>query len=814
DITDRKKAEDTLRESEARFRLIYEHMAVGVAQVSLTFRIESVNAAFCRMLGYREEELLGKYLQDITHPESIEENLRQQTLLASGMIDNYHMEKKYIHKKGHTIYAIIDTILIRDGNDQPLYCLGTVMDISAHKRAEEALRRIEAGKIKEEALRESARRVTLLAEQSRTVTWEVNPEGLYIYVSDVSEAVWGYRPDELVGQRHFYDLHPEERREMFKAAAFKVFELKGDFTNLVNPIQARDGHLIWVSTNGIPMLNSNGELLGYCGSDTDISERKRVEEDLLDSEERFRLTFKASPDAVNINRLEDGLYVDINEGFTILTGYTRADVSGKTSLDISIWHNQDDRKKLVDRLKEHGYIENLEANFRRKNGSIGTALMSARVITLKGIPHIISITRDISDRKLAEEEKEKLQGKLVQAQKMEAIGTLAGGIAHDFNNILGAIMGYTQLAILESQKESPHKQYLEQIYQAGLRATDLVKHILSFSRQTEHQPVVVQVSSLIKEALKLIRASLPSTIEIRQHFTFIDSVVFADPTSIHQIVMNLCTNASHAMEEKGGILSVDLQEVIIDQDYLCGDFKLSPGSYVKLSVNDTGSGIKPEIMDRIFDPYFTTKDQEKGTGLGLAVIHGIVQSLKGAISVYSEPGKGTTFNVYLPIVEQITSTEVPTTEPFECGTERILFIDDEAVLADMGQRLLERLGYRVITKTSSLEALELFKAKPTDFDLVITDHTMPQMTGMELAKELLTVRPDIPIILCSGFSHQVSENNAVEIGIKKFIRKPLLVNTIAQAIREVLEQEDPQSFVPTGESGASGENPKRGLRQD
>ncbi|MBF0528461.1 MAG: response regulator, partial [Deltaproteobacteria bacterium] len=256
--------------------------------------------------------------------------------------------------------------------------------------------------------------------------------------------------------------------------------------------------------------------------------------------------------------------------------------------------------------------------------------------------------------------------------------------------------------------------------------------------------------------------------------------------SIHQIVMNLCTNAAHAMEEKGGILSVDLEKVIVDSDCQSGNFELSAGNYVKLSISDTGSGITPEIMDRIFDPYFTTKGPGKGTGLGLAVIHGIVQSLNGAVNVYSEPGKGTTFNIHLPMVEQTTTTSAASTKPLEFGTERVLFVDDEAALAEMGKKLLERLGYQVVTRTSSIKALELFKSAPADFDLIITDQTMPQMTGLELAKELLMIRPDIPIILCSGYSHQLTEEKVFESGIKRLLLKPLLLHDLAHTIREIL----------------------------
>jgi PAS domain S-box-containing protein len=390
----------------------------------------------------------------------------------------------------------------------------------------------------------------------------------------------------------------------------------------------------------------------------------------------------------------------------------------------------------------------------------------------------------VIERKQAEHDRAKLEAQLRQAHKMEAIGTLAGGIAHDFNNILGIIMGYAELALLKISGDDPLTENLQQVIRASHRAKDLVKQILTFSRQSEYTPQPLQPALIIKEVLKMLRASLPSAIEIRSNLTS-NSLVEADPTQIHQVIMNLCTNAGHAMRENGGILEVSLRDVEFRDSSHHPD--LFPGSYVQLSISDTGHGMTPEVRERIFEPFFTTKGIGEGTGLGLSVVHGIIKSYQGAITVYSEPGQGTTFNIYLPRLEDRISPETQAVIFFPGGKERILFVDDEEALAELGRQALEHLGYAVVSRCSSVEALKAFAAQPEHFDLVITDQTMPQMTGTKLAQELLRLRPDLPIILCTGFSESISAERAKEIGIKDYIMKPLVISELAKTIRRVLD---------------------------
>jgi PAS domain S-box-containing protein len=517
-------------------------------------------------------------------------------------------------------------------------------------------------------------------------------------------------------------------------------------------------------------------------------ENKKTRQALQESEERLRTVYETFPDPVTIIQAEDGRCVDINSAFTRLTGWTSEDVIGKTAADLNIWHNPKEREKLTTAIARDGKIENLETKFRLKDGSIITALMSAVLIRLKGKPHILTITRDISDLKSAQKEREQLKTQLIQAQKMEAIGTLAGGIAHDFNNILGAIIGYAEMALYDTQKDSMEHYNIDQVLKAGHRAKDLVKQILAFSRKSEQDKKIITLTPIIEEALKLLRASLPTTIEIRQNIEPGLDAIFADPTQMHQVMMNLCTNAAHAMGEKGGILNVELHNVDLDPQKAVQYPELTPGPFVKLSIIDTGHGMDSATIDRIFDPYFTTKEQDKGTGMGLAVVHGIIKGHGGGIRVQSKSGKGTRFDILFPVIGKQMESETEELKALPTGNEHILFIDDEETLIDLGQSMLKKLGYRVETRTRPHEALEIFGAAPDRFDLVISDMTMPGMTGDVLAAELMKIRSDIPVIICTGYSERIDEQRAGDLGIKGLIMKPFTIRGLSKTVRAVLDQ--------------------------
>jgi len=512
----------------------------------------------------------------------------------------------------------------------------------------------------------------------------------------------------------------------------------------------------------------------------DITDRKRAEA----QEQMLSVAIEQAGEMIVITDPE-GTIQYVNPAFARITGYHRDEVLGQNPRILksgkqdevfyrNLWETISSGKtwhgRMVNKCK-NGTLYTEESTISPVRNASGTVI------------NYVAVKRDMSEYL-------QLESQLRQAQKMEAIGTLAGGIAHDFNNILGAIIGMSELALLEVKEGSSLHRHISQILKASDRAKNLVKQILAFSRQRKNEDIVLSIKPVIKEALKLLKSSFPANIEIKPYIETDPGLIKGDPTQIHQVLMNLCSNAEHAMRETGGILEVRLERLELEPgaNELKGNPKLHKGPYVCLSVRDTGYGIPPELMGRIFDPYFTTKGVGEGTGLGLAVVQGIVDKHKGTLTVESKPGKGAVFRVFFPAIEgereKISKKEQ---EKLPTGSERILFIDDEEALAEVGKGILEYLGYEVTVRTSSLEALELFKAKPEHFDMVITDMTMPNMTGAELSQELMKIRPNIPIILCTGFSHIISEEKAREIGIRAFVMKPLITKDLAETVRRVLD---------------------------
>ncbi len=523
----------------------------------------------------------------------------------------------------------------------------------------------------------------------------------------------------------------------------------------------------------------------------ELNERIHAETALRESEKRFRTVLETNPDPVVLYDLM-GRVVYFNPAFTRVFGWELEERLGKTMEIFVPEEVRAETKAAVEKLMSGQKVPVFETRRYTKSGNtIPISITGAVYPDQSGKPagSVINL-RDITAQIKAQEEKTKLEKQLRRAQKMEALGTLAGGVAHDFNNILQAIIGFSELARIKHLEDSAFQQDMKQVIKAGSRAKELVDQILAFSRQVETQFVPFEIRLIIKEALKLLRASLPATIEIQPHMAVEEGedIIKADPTQIHQVLMNLCTNASHAMRDKGGELIVRLTKAHKEEVRADLQNDRSSNSYLKLTISDTGTGMAPEVLERIFDPYFTTKEKGEGTGLGLAVVHGIVKSHQGSIRVESKPDQGTHFHVYLPTVgAKETEASKAAVENVPTGHERILFVDDEQILVDLCRQMLAELGYQVVATTSSIEALEHFRAAPDSFDLVITDQTMPQMTGTSLAVELMRIRPDIPMILCTGYSEFITAEKAKALGFKAFVKKPFLEFGFAITIREVLD---------------------------
>ncbi|MCP4151254.1 MAG: response regulator [bacterium] len=524
------------------------------------------------------------------------------------------------------------------------------------------------------------------------------------------------------------------------------------------------------------------------------SSRKKLQEE----EEKYRSLFEQSTNSIVLYDTETRMPVDFNELANKNMGYTREEFK-KLKLEDYSFSSLDLIKRRFRSISESGQGV-FEACHKRKDGEIRFSTVNARPITIGDKTYLLALFNDITEGKKVEEERRQLEKQLRQGQKMESIGTLAGGIAHDFNNILGVIQGYSELALLdiENPGDSAYKNIGNSL-EAVERAKELVRQILTFSRQGEEERLPVNPRFIVKEVLKLLRATLPATIDVQAEIDSASAPILADPTHIHQVVMNLCTNAVHSMRGKKGTLKVVLKDISItslpnmapgERDgsfQICSYKNSKPGPHIEIAVQDTGHGIEPQIIERIFDPYFTTKEPGEGTGLGLSVVHGIVKQYGGVVAIDSKPGEGTTVIARFPAID---SPERPPAKPagdFPTGVEVILLVDDEEKLLEANKQMLQRLNYTVISCSNSTRALEIFRADPTAFDLILTDMTMPAITGVELAKEALKLRPDIPIILCTGFSEFMDAKQAKALGIKEYLMKPLNKQTLATSVRNVLD---------------------------
>jgi PAS domain S-box-containing protein len=511
--------------------------------------------------------------------------------------------------------------------------------------------------------------------------------------------------------------------------------------------------------------------------------KHQVEQQLREREQWLDATLGSIGDAV-VTTNREGIIEYLNPVAGLLSGHDPSAILGKPLGDVLNIVNQEGNpalELLAKVLQERQVVSPATIHYvvNREGQKTPVNLTASPLHDPRGRGSgAVLVLRDIS--RVTDLEKQ-----LRQSQKMQAISTLAGGVAHDFNNILSSIMGYAELSMRHVPRDGPLSGHLSQIICASSRAADLVNQILTFSRQTEEEQQSTKVQPVIAEALKFLKATLPATIEIRTEVDETAGTILADPTQIHQVVMNLCTNAYHAMRENGGVLEVGFDTVTRGEN----GHELAPGDYVRLTVSDTGCGMDHETMSRIFDPYFTTKPVGEGTGLGLSVIHGIVEAHQGAISVKSRPGKGTRFEVLLPVHGRAEVSSSMAEDIAPTGDERILFVDDEEPIAMMIGELLEFYGYQVTCLTSSTEALEHFRNDPARYDLVITDQTMPKMTGCDLAGELTRIRPQIPIILATGISETMFPGKAEERGIRRMVRKPFVGKEFAQVIRQVLDSD-------------------------
>jgi len=774
---DRKRADVSIRKEERQFRDIFDNSIDGILIFNTDGVIVLANPAALQLYGYAGNEMIGLHGKDIVHPDyyHLFEDFRKQ-LQSTG---KFSAESVDLRKDGTTF-----NIEVRGSSflymKEP-HLLAIVRDVTNQKIAEKAL--TEGNKTLNDILEKAADGICVCLN---------TPEEPYVRFTHWNPRmveITGYTIEEINRLGWYQTMYPDP---VVQEKAVERMDRMRDGDNIISEEwiitdkKGREKPLI-ISTSVLKTEEDKTHVLAVMH---DITEHKRAEEELKASKAQLSNALEMA----HLGHWEYDVATDLftfNDQFYNIFRTTVEKIGGYTMHSAEYAHRfvhpddmdvvGEETRKAIETTDPH-FSRQIEHRMLYADGTIGCITVRFFIVkdshgrTVK----TYGVNQDITERK-------NLESQLRQSQKMEAIGTLAGGVAHEFNNILGIIVGNSDLALIDLPEGNPARSYLDEIQSASFRARDIVKHILSFARKAPFQAKPIEIAPVVKEVVKLMRATIPMNIEIEQNISCESEIVSADPTEIHQVVMNLVTNAAHALRTSDGILTVGLEPVTLDKDAILSYEGIRPGNFVRLIVKDTGHGIAPELIGRIFEPFFTTKEVGEGTGMGLAVVYGIVKKYEGAIKVTSEPGKGSAFEVLLPQAEKTMVLKADRVEELPTGTERILFVDDEVSIVNLAKLMLERQGYKVNAASNSLEVLERFKADPGAFDLVISDMAMPHMTGDLLAQELIKIRPDIPIILCTGHSDRMDGNRAKAIGVKAFVFKPLVMKDMAKTVRKVLD---------------------------
>ena len=801
----RRDAEENLRSAKEFLTGVLDNAPLAICVIATDWRVLITNKKWRSDYGLGDQPLTNRRMEEIIDARDLSmDKLHCRQVIE---LNRPLVFEELRHVPQGERYFICHRFPLRDAAGE-ISAVGVIaLDITERKQAEHASR------ASEQALSEAER---------------IGGLGSYMLEFSTGRAVWSRNMYRIMDANpanpsvptvdYFMEhiIHPEDRDT--RLAMIAATREDGKPYDVEYRIRRRDGSIRLIRARGEVQRGHDGRPQKMVGTVQDVTEQREYErqleqlndklaaineelrttnEDLLgandrlqraeqalrDSEERYRSIVEASPDAIVVIR--DGRFVYANTAALKLhSAQDLSEIVGRPLMDL-VHPEEIERTRIeLGKLSKIGQCAPLlEGRAMRLDGSTVDVEVTCVLVQFDGQPAIQAFVRDVSQRK-------KLELQLRQAQKLESIGTLAGGIAHDFNNILFGIIGYTELSQTEPNLTSETRDNLEEVLNASRRAKDLVQQILTFSRQSEHKLVPVSVSRIAMEALKLLRASLPATTQIRQNFGEGKDIVLADASELHQVVMNLCTNGAQALNDADGTLEISTRIVRVDEQLAELHPNLSSGLHVLLSVADTGSGMSREVLEQIFDPFYTTKEKGSGTGLGLAVVHGIVNSLNGTVTAYSEIGHGSTFHVYLPLMSDgQDSGPAPAAEPPPAGQgQQVLLVDDEVQLVKLSTRTLTRLGYTVTAFSDSRQALEAFRAAPHNFDLALLDHTMPGLTGLQLARLLLKLQPGLPVILTTGFASSVLEEEAIAAGIAEFLIKPLTVNELSAAVHRALSR--------------------------
>jgi PAS domain S-box-containing protein len=753
--------QEELRESEERYRHLVDQSLQGlvIAQDN-PLRFTFVSKPIEAITGYSKEEMLNlgpQQLMDLIHIEDRDMFFQNFKARLSGKEVPSVYECRIIHKSMGIRWVELYASIVEYGDRPAVHAV--FLDITKRKQTEKDL---------------------LGSEQFLDNIFNSIQDGISVLNPDLSiRRVNGvmkqWYPEKLpLEGKKCFQCYQNSNSPCDPCPTLRCFNSGQTEMDIVPGPPNSD--VEWIELYSYPMKGEKpGEIAGVVEFVRDITERVKAQESIHESEEKYRLIMAAMNDAAYITSKNFEIEYMNPKMFDIIGRDATEELCYKAI------YNRSERCPwcIFDQILEGKEYCDYELTNPKDNSL--NSVTNSPIYHSDGTISKLTILRDITEKKTIEEQ-------LRQARKMESIGTMAGGVAHDFNNILYMITGNAELAMEDIPEWNPVHANLKEIKSAGLRAAGIVKQLLTFSRKTEHEMMPIGAITVIKDSLKFLRSTIPTSIEIRESLPDREMTILGDPIQINQIMMNICINASQAMEETGGVLKINVEKEILQKNAANNPPDLAAGDYLKIMISDKGPGIDPEIIDRIFDPYFTTKDVGKGSGMGLAVVQGLIQNHNGAIIVDSNPGEGSTFTILFPLVDKELEMEVGTFGEIPDGSETILFIDDEKSIANMVGKILKRLGYEVVTKTNPVEAVELIQAKPDHFDLVITDMTMPQMSGVKLSAKLKDMRSDIPVIICTGHSSLIDEEKAKQLGIDAYVMKPIVKREIAKTIRKVLDE--------------------------
>ncbi|RLB18080.1 MAG: hypothetical protein DRG82_04880 [Deltaproteobacteria bacterium] len=777
-------------EIKERLAVTLESIGDGVISTDRSGTITLMNRAAENITGWNEEEAVGRPLTEVF--PIINKNTRKpcvspvEEVLETGRAVSLANHTVLICRDGTEKILADSCAPIRDNEGNIIGVVLAFRDVTKQRQSEHRLL---------EKLRESEKRYRDLFENSIDIQFIFDREGNYMEVNNEFIRESGYEREKIIGT-HFGVLpHPDEM-----ALVLDAYEkaLTGETSNFEMRSKNKDGKFVWYSFVNRPIFNDKGEVVAIHCIARNIDEKKRAERALRESEEklrrsekRYRDLFDSVSDLIYTQDLE-GRFMNGNRAMTSIFGYELEEFIGRKAADFmkpelgELFYTE-----YLEGIKKKGHYQGISSYFTKDGRKIYLEFRSNLIRPADGEPFISGIARDVTDRVLAQREIEKLNKQMLQAQKMEAVGTLAGGIAHDFNNLLQGILGYTQILAMEKDKGDPDIARLQQIEKAAHRASELTQQLLTFSRKVESRKRPVDLNHEVEQVEKILKRTIPKMIDIELNLEKNLEAISADPSQLEQIIMNLGVNARDAMPE-GGKLLLETENVILDEEFCKDHLGARPGKYALLRISDTGIGMNRRTLEHIFDPFFTTKEVGKGTGLGLAMVYGIVKSHEGYIMCASEPGDGTTFKIYFPVMEGIPArfeTEAKNNEATsERGSETILLVDDEEILRDIGRDILETFGYTVLLAPDGESALELYKERRKHISLVILDLIMPGMGGKQCLEKLLKINPDTKVVIASGYSIDGHAKDALKAGAKAFVSKPYELNKMLQAVRSVLDE--------------------------